>query len=69
MTLPVSRRRFLTTAAAGTAVTVLAGPFRSGAYAANETLACACIGAGGRGGAHVQAATDAERVACLCDVD
>jgi len=66
---PISRRRFLKTAAAGTAVTVLAGPFRSGAYAANETLACACIGTGGRGGAHVKAATDAERVVALCDVD
>jgi len=39
MTECVSRRRFLATVAADTAVTVLAGPFRSGVYAANETEA------------------------------
>jgi hypothetical protein len=64
----VSRRRFLKGAAAA-GVTVLAGTFRRTAYAANEKLNCACIGAAGRGGSHVEAAAKMENLVAVCDVD
>ena len=65
----LNRRQFLKTAAAGAAVTVLAGPFRTRAYAANEKLNCACVGAGGRAGAHVDAAGSRENLVAVADVD
>jgi len=64
----LSRRGFLKGAAVAAGVTVLTGPFRPGAYAANEKLNCACIGTGGRGGAHVEA-SGRENCVALCDVD
>ena len=60
----LSRRSFLK----GTAATVVVGSFNARAYAANEKLRCACIGVGGRGGAHVEAAVK-ENLVALCDVD
>jgi len=67
MTRRLTRRGFIQgTAAAG--LTVLAGPFRPGAYAANDKLNIACIGTGGRGGAHVGAAAR-ENCVALCDID
>jgi predicted dehydrogenase len=64
----VNRRAFLKTTAAVAGLTVLGGPFKSSAYAANEKLNCAAIGAGGRGGAHVEA-SGRETCVALCDVD
>jgi predicted dehydrogenase len=64
----VNRRAFLKTTAAVAGLTVLGGPFKSSAYAANEKLNCAAIGAGGRGGAHVEA-SGRENCVALCDVD
>ena len=64
----ITRRFLLKGAAAGAAVTVLAGPFRTGAYAANDKLNCACVGAGGQGGTHVREAAKQNLVA-LCDID
>ena len=63
-----SRRRFLKGAAVAAGVTVLTGPLGASAYAANEKLNCACIGAGGRGGAHVGEAAR-ENLVALCDID
>jgi predicted dehydrogenase len=63
----ISRRRFLqATAAAGAAA--LAAPRVLSAAGANEKLHIACIGAGGRGGVHVEAAAR-ERLVALVDVD
>ena len=59
-----TRRTFLQAATA----TVLAGAFNARAYAVNEKIRCACIGVGGRGGAHVEAAVGQQLVA-LCDID
>jgi len=64
----ITRRSLVKGAAAGAAVTVLAGPFRTGAYAANDKLNCACVGAGGRAGAHVAEAAR-ENLIALCDID
>ena len=64
----VNRRAFLKTTAVVAGLTVLGGPFKSSAYAANEKLNCAAIGAGGRGGAHVEA-SGRETCVALCDVD
>jgi predicted dehydrogenase len=64
-----TRRTFLKVSAAGAGLIVLGSPFRSGAYAANEKLNCACVGVGGRAGAHVQAAGDRENLVAACDVD
>jgi predicted dehydrogenase len=59
-----TRRSFLK----GATAAVVVGSFSARAYAANEKLRCACIGAGGRGGAHVEAAKT-ERLVALCDID
>lgn len=59
-----TRRSFLK----GAAATVVVGSFSARAYAANEKLRCACIGVGGRGGAHVEAAMT-EHLVALCDID
>jgi predicted dehydrogenase len=64
----LSRRGFLRTTVAAAGVTVLTGAFRAGAYAANEKLNCACVGAGGRAGAHVDA-SGTQNLVALCDVD
>lgn len=67
MTLPVSRRQFLASAAAST---VLAGPLLrpNRVLGANERLNIGVIGVGGRGGANL-AAMAGENVIALCDVD
>jgi len=54
MSRRMKRRTFLKTTAAAAGLTVLGGSFRAAAYAANEKLRCACIGAAGRGGVHVE---------------
>lgn len=64
-----STRRTFLKGAAGAAATLVIGSFNPRAYAANEKLRCACIGVGGRGGAHVQAAKEQEQVVALCDID
>ena len=64
---PLSRRTFLKGLAAGGAV-ALAGPRILSARSPNEKLNIACIGAGGRGGAHVQSALG-ENLVALADVD
>ena len=69
MSRRLKRRTFLKTTAAAAGLTVLGGSFRSAAYAANEKLNCACIGAAGRGGVHVEVAARAENLVALCDVD
>ena len=59
-----NRRSFLK----GAAATALVGSFQVRAHAAQEPLRCACIGAGGRAGAHVEAAAK-ESLVALCDID
>ncbi|MGA2620424.1 MAG: Gfo/Idh/MocA family oxidoreductase [Thermoguttaceae bacterium] len=63
-----SNRRLFLQGAAGAAATLAIGSFSSKAYAANGKLRCACIGVGGRGGAHVEAAMK-ENLVALCDSD
>jgi len=67
MSQGLTRRSFLQ-GAAGAAATLVIGSFNPRAYAANEKLRCACIGVGGRGGAHVEAAMK-ENLVALCDAD
>jgi len=67
MSQGLTRRLFLK-GAAGAAATLVIGSFNPRAYAANEKLRCACIGVGGRGGAHVEAAMK-ENLVALCDAD
>jgi len=65
MTRSISRRRFLAQAAAGSAaVTVLRGAASARAYAANEKIACALIGCGGRGQGFV-----GPDIVAMCDPD
>ncbi|MDH7569018.1 MAG: Gfo/Idh/MocA family oxidoreductase [Armatimonadota bacterium] len=67
---PVSRRQLLKSTLAAATVTVVPSRFgRSVArsYAANERLNIACIGVGGRGGAHIQPSLNQNLVA-ICDV-
>lgn len=64
-----SRRTFLkTAAAAGGAFMILPSTIRAGAYAANEKLNIALIGAHGRATAHYDGLAS-ENVVALCDVD
>ncbi len=68
MTHRITRRSYLkSTAAAATAFTILPAGLARG-YAANEKLNLGIIGAGGRGGANLQAVAG-ENIAALCDVD
>jgi predicted dehydrogenase len=73
MSSPLTRRDLLakSTALSGAAVsaTLLPGPGLLAQGSPNEKLNVACIGAGGRGGAHVNEAFTFERVVALADVD
>ena len=68
MHLNIKRRHFLKAAgASATAFTILkAGSAR--AYAANDKLNVACIGAGGRAGSNIRG-TESQNIVALCDVD
>ena len=68
MHLNIKRRHFLKAAgASATAFTILkAGSAR--AYAANDKLNIACIGAGGRAGSNIRG-TESQNIVALCDVD
>lgn len=66
-----SRRRFIQTAAAGTAVLGLPTIIPSSAFGANDRLRIAVIGLNGRGKDHISGFSKLENVeiATLCDVD
>jgi predicted dehydrogenase len=64
----LTRRHFLQGTATAAGLLVLTSTFKAGAYAANEKLNVACIGVGGRGGAHLEPAAT-ENLVALCDVD
>ncbi len=64
-----TRRRFLTTAAATAAgLTILRNSRSVWGYQANEKLAIALVGAGGRGAANLQGVKE-ENLVAFCDVD
>lgn len=63
----MTRRQFLKTSAVAAGVTVLPSGLLYG-KSANEKLNIACIGVGGRGGAHVMASLS-ENLVALCDID
>ncbi|MGE5610044.1 MAG: Gfo/Idh/MocA family protein [Bacillota bacterium] len=67
MSNPISRRRFLGHSAA-VAAAVSAGPAILRSASPSEKLNIACIGVGGRGGAHLGPA-GTENVVAICDVD
>ena len=66
----ITRRKFMQGAAAATGVMVLPGSIfgRDGGQSANDKLNVAIIGAGGRGGAHVDGLMG-ENIVALVDVD
>lgn len=64
----VSRRAFLKHSAAGAGLVILTGSASIRAYAANNKLNTALIGAAGRGGVHLGPAAG-ENLIALCDVD
>ncbi len=68
---PYSRRKFIQTAAAGTAVLGLPTIIPSSAFGANDRLRVAVIGINGRGKDHIAGFSKLENVevATLCDVD
>lgn len=68
---PLSRRKFIQTAAAGTAVLGLPTIIPSSAFGANDRLRVAVIGINGRGKDHIAGFSKLENVevATLCDVD
>ncbi|XWW45250.1 Gfo/Idh/MocA family oxidoreductase [Fibrella sp. USSR17] len=68
---PFSRRKFIQTAAAGTAVLGLPTLIPSRAFGANDRLRVAVIGLNGRGKDHIAGFSKLENVevATLCDVD
>ncbi|HEY0110577.1 MAG TPA: Gfo/Idh/MocA family oxidoreductase [Fibrella sp.] len=68
---PYSRRKFIQTAAAGTAVLGLPTIIPSSAFGANDRLRVAVIGINGRGKDHIAGFSklDNVEVATLCDVD
>ncbi len=69
MTSLFSRRSFLAAAACGgTGLLILNNSRSARGYPANEKLNIAIIGAGGRGGANLQAVAG-EQIVALCDVD
>jgi len=66
----LTRRVFLRqTAAVGTGLMILSDSRSARAYAANEKLNVAAIGAGGRGRAHVDAMAKLANLIALCDVN
>jgi predicted dehydrogenase len=69
--LPFSRRKFLQTAAVGTAVLGLPTIIPSRAFGANDRLRVAVIGLNGRGKDHINGFSNLTNVevATLCDVD
>jgi len=70
MPLPLSRRRFLQSAAAGAGLTLL-GPGLARTYAAADTVRLGIIGVGGMGKGNRQllARIDLTKIVALCDVD
>jgi len=68
MSTRISRRAFLKHSAAGAGLVILTGSAGIRAYAANNKLNTALIGAAGRGGAHLGAAAG-ENLIALCDAD
>ncbi|MHC4425707.1 MAG: Gfo/Idh/MocA family protein [Planctomycetota bacterium] len=66
-----SRRRFLSTTAAGTVATFLGGYMKSASSSPNDQIAVALIGINGIGMHHVRqiAANHGARAVALCDVD
>ncbi len=68
---PYSRRKFIQTAVAGTAVLGLPTIIPSSAFGANDRLRVAVIGLNGRGKDHISGFSKLENVevATLCDVD
>ncbi len=68
---PVSRRKFIQTAAVGTAVLGLPTIIPSRAFGANDRMRVAVIGINGRGKDHIAGFSKLENVevATLCDVD
>ena len=68
MSSGISRRKFLKGTAVAAGITVLAGSFRTNAYAANAKLNVALVGVGGQAGAGHGMAS-AENVVAMCDAD
>jgi predicted dehydrogenase len=70
MSLPLNRRRFLTTAAAGTALALTARS-ADAVYRANDKIVVGVMGTGGRGSGLAQAFEQQQgvEVAYVCDVD
>jgi predicted dehydrogenase len=68
MSLRFSRRTFLAGSAAAASLTVLAGSFKTPAYAANQKLRIAYVGTNGQAGAHLGLAKN-EQCPCYCDPD
>ena len=68
MSTRVNRRAFLKHSAAGAGLVILTGSAGIRAYAANNKLNTALIGAAGRGGVHLGPAAG-ENLIALCDVD
>jgi predicted dehydrogenase len=68
MSPKVTRRGFIKGAAAVAGLTVLGGPFRTSAYAANAKLNIALVGVGGQAGAG-HASAMAENCVAMCDAD
>lgn len=68
----IDRRTFLRRSAQAAAVTTVAGPAH-GVTGANEKIRIACVGIGGRGGAHIREFLNMKdkgvEVAALCDID
>ena len=64
----VTRRKFLQSTGLAAGLVVLTGPFKTGAYAANEKLNCAHVGVGGMGASHLGAGAS-ENLVALCDAD
>jgi len=68
MSTRVNRRAFLKHSAAGAGLVILTGSAGIRAYAANNKLNTALIGAAGRGGVHLGPAAG-ENLIALCDAD
>jgi predicted dehydrogenase len=69
MTLRVSRRKFLKGTAAVAGLTLLTGPFKTSAYAANAKLGVAVVGAHGMMGGYSTERALTENCVAMCDVD
>src|SRR4051812_42633867 len=69
---PISRRRFIKTAAAASIATPLLFPAHSRAIGANDDVRVAVIGLRWRGGDHIQTfvkGVPGARLAAICDLD